>query len=113
MRNSADKQTSASANVAHMPVREIIRTARVILKLNQTQFAERLETSQSLISKYESGNTNPPTGIIDECIKIIHGKNTRDDVSLAALEARMRKVLKGPAHTQARKAFAVLLDSMG
>lgn len=111
MGTSANKLAFASNNTADMSVKEIIRTARG--NLNQTEFAERLQTSQSLISKYESGNTNPPVVIINECIKIIHGRNIHGDISLTALEVRMRKVLKGPAQAQARKVLAVLLDYMG
>ena len=99
-----------SANTADMSVKEIIRAARG--KLIQSAFAEKLKTSQSLISKYESGKTNPPAGIINECIKIIHGKEIEGDISMKSLEILMRKVLGGAAQAQARKAFAVILDSI-
>ncbi len=110
MGNSANKSTPVSSNPSDMAVKEIIRAARGVL--SQTAFAVKLHTSQSLVSKYESGNTNPPANIINECIKIIHGENIQEDISLKALEARMRKVLRGPSQAQARKAFAVILDSI-
>lgn len=112
MRNSTNKPFSIYPNTADMSVREIIRAARGSLKLNQIAFAEKMQTSQSLISKYESGKTNPPADIIDKCMLIIHRENIGGDVSIKALEARMRRVLSGPAQAGARKAFAVILDSL-
>lgn len=112
MRNRGKHIDSIGANTTDMSVREIIRTARGMLKLNQTAFAEKMQTSQSLISKYESGKTNPPADIIDKCMLIIHRENIGGDVSIKALEARMRRVLSGPAQAGARKAFAVILDSL-
>lgn len=93
-----------------MPDNEIVRTARGFL--TQTAFAALLQTRQSLISKYESGRNRPPTEILKKCIGIIQGENIKDDVSLEELGVRMKKALKGPAQAKARKAFAVLLDSI-
>jgi len=97
-------------------VKEIIRNARG--SLTQAEFVDflkehhKIKTSQGLISKYESGNANPPSEIINKCIEIIHGENADEDVSLTALEVRMRKVLRGPTHAGARRAFAIILDSL-
>lgn len=110
MGNSTKKWTSVGRIIAEMSVKEIIHTARG--SLTQSAFAELLQTRQSLISKYESGKTNPPAEIINKCMNIIHGKNIESDISLTALEKRMRKVLWGPSQAQARKAFAVILDSL-
>lgn len=110
MRKNTKKVALVVGNNAEMSVNEIIRAARG--DLSQAAFAEQLQTSQSLISKYESGNANPPAGIINKCMNIIHGKNAGGDVSLTALEKRMRKVLCGPSQAQARRAFAVILDSL-
>lgn len=107
---SAKLATFSSSNITEMPDNEIIRTARGFL--TQTAFAALLQTRQSLISKYESGKNNPPSDILKKCIAIIQGENIEGDVSLDELEARMRKILKGPAQAKARKAFAVLFDSM-
>lgn len=97
-------------NSTEMSVKEIIRSARG--ELTQAGFAALLKTKQSLISKYESGNASPPANIIDKCMEIIHGKNIEGGISLKALEVRMRKVLRGPTQAEARKAFAVILDSL-
>lgn len=97
-------------------VKEIIRNARG--SLTQAEFVDFLgdrygiKTSQGIISKYESGKASPPAGMIDKCMQIIHGRDIESDVTLKALEVRMRKVLGGPAQAGARKAFAVILDSL-
>lgn len=114
----ASQSSSASKLKVVGAVKEIIRNARRSLDLTQAEFViflkehHEIKTSQGLISKYESGTTNPPADIIDKCIEIIHGKNADSDISLMALERRMKKVLRGPSQAGARKAFAVILDSL-
>lgn len=118
MKNEARQSSSASAPKVVGTVKGIMRNARRSLGLTQAEFVDflkehhRINTSQGLISKYESGTTNPPAEIIDKCIEIIHGKNVDSDISLTALEMRMKKVLRGPSQAGARKAFAVILDSL-
>ncbi|MDP2762113.1 MAG: hypothetical protein Q8O64_17235 [Sideroxyarcus sp.] len=116
MKKMAQQSSSTNKPMMIGKVREIIRNARG--SLTQTGFVDLLKeqyeikTSQGLISKYESGITNPPADLIDKCIEIIHSKNVDGDISLTALEMRMRKVLRGPSQAGARKAFAVILDSL-
>jgi transcriptional regulator with XRE-family HTH domain len=45
---------------------------RKTLGLNQTEFAEKLETSQNLISKYEKGQVELPFKIINNLNKIFN-----------------------------------------
>lgn len=117
MKKSKGEPLSLTCNFSKIySVKETIRKARG--SLTQSMFVEflcehyEIKTSQGLISKYESGTTNPPAEIINKCMEIIHGKNADDDISLTELEERMRKVLIGPAQAGARKAFAVILDSL-
>lgn len=110
MKKSTKQATLIGSEITEMPDNEIVRTARG--HHTQTEFAALLQTRQSLISKYESGKNNPPSGILKKCMAIIQGGNIEGDVSLEELEARMRKVLKGAAQAQARRAFAVILDSL-
>ena len=118
MKNEARQSSSVSKPKTAGTVREIIRNARRSLDLTQAEFVSfiiehhKIKTSQGLISKYESGTTNPPADIIDVCIEIIHGKNCGEEVSLISLENRLRQVLRGRAQADARKAFAVILDSL-
>lgn len=102
--------------MGYSSVKNIIRNARG--NLSQAEFVEllkkhhRIKTSQGLISKYESGKTNPQSNIIDKCMEIIHEKNPGGEISMRALEVRMKKVLNGPTQAEARKAFAIILDSL-
>ena len=106
-------QICLRSNIRKMTVKETMLAARKTLNLTQGQFAKQLNASQSLISKYESGSVNPPAHIIDECMRIIHEKNINGEISINTLEERLRKVLGGPERANARKAFAVILDSLG
>jgi transcriptional regulator with XRE-family HTH domain len=45
---------------------------RKILGLNQTEFADKLETSQNLISKYEKGQVELPFKIINNLNKVFN-----------------------------------------
>lgn len=97
-------------------VKRIVRKARG--SLTQKEFVTKLlqeaniTTSQGLISKYESGQVNPPADIINACMNIIQDVNIVTDVSLDDLELKIRRVLTGPGKAQARKAFAVILDRL-
>lgn len=105
-----------SGEFIEMPIKEIIRNARG--KLTQIEFVDflndqhQMKISQGLISKYESGKVNPPAFFIELCMRIIHGENIPDEVSLDDLEERIRRVLMGPAKAEARKAFAVILERL-
>lgn len=105
-----------SGEIFEMPIKEIIRNARG--SLTQIEFVEFLDgrhqtkTSQGLISKYESGKVNPPASFIEVCMKVIHGENISDEVSLDDLEERIRRILTGHAKAEARKAFAVILEQL-
>lgn len=116
MGNSSKRTSDQDRNGPAISVREIIKKARG--SLTQIEFlallAERhnIQTSQGLISKYESGKVNPPTLIIEACMKIIHAENIPGEVSLNDLEEKIRRVLKGPAQAEARKAFAIILEHL-
>lgn len=105
-----------SDKVSESSVKRIVRKARG--SLTQQEFVAKLHqesniiTSQGLISKYETGQVNPPTDIIDACMNIIQDVNIATDVSLDDLELKIRRVLTGPSKAQARKAFAVILDRL-
>lgn len=89
-------------------MKNIIKNARG--SLTQTEFSQLLGTSQSLISKYESGVINPPALIIEACMAIIHDKNIDEDINLDELIQLMIKVLGGASQADRRKAFAVILS---
>ena len=97
-------------STGEISVKEIVRNARG--SHTQIEFANILSTKQSLISKYESGKANPPAFIINECIQIIHKMNNSDDINISSLEIKMRRVLSGDSQAAARKAFAIILDSI-
>ena len=105
-----------NTNMGEISVKGIVRNARAShTQIDFVVFLKekyQIESSQALISKYESGKANPPAEIIDVCMKIIHSKNIPGEVSLNELEEKIRKVLTGPGQAQARKAFAVILDHL-
>lgn len=99
-----------------LSVQGIIKHARG--NLTQQRFVDLLKaehkviTSQGLVSKYERGKATPSVEFINVCLEIIHDENIEGDVSLKELGARLKKSLSGPSQAGARKAFAMLLDSL-
>lgn len=110
------KTSLKNTNFGEISVKGIVRNARAShTQIDFVSFlkdAYQIESSQALISKYESGKANPPAEIIDACMKIIHSKNIPGEVSLNELAEKIKRVLTGPAQAEARKAFAIILDHL-
>ena len=51
--------------------KDIVKKARIYSGLNQTLFGDEVKKSQEMISKYESGETPPPSTLIIHCMNIL------------------------------------------
>jgi transcriptional regulator with XRE-family HTH domain len=49
----------------------LVRTARKNKGLTQSEFAEELGRAQSLVSKYERGDVEPPGSVVMHCMNIV------------------------------------------
>jgi len=96
-----------------LPVKNIIREARG--NKSQAEFSALLGKSQGLVSKYEKGIVNPPTDIIEKCMKILDMHNTNkkpDGIGTDFLAKRVRSELKSPKLDYVRQTIAMILDGV-
>lgn len=90
----------------------VIRQARKILKLNQSDFAQKLGKTQSVLSRYESGRVHAPSDIVMHCMHIIE-KNTLLDNSDSMEEIILKiRRLDGSQHIKLREALNIFLDKL-
>lgn len=90
-----------------MTISEIIANARK--GRSQKEFAEYLGKSQSVISKYESGRTNPPVDVIEKCLKI---HNMNKDISAEELASMIKDKLSNNKHKEIRVSIANLIKNI-
>jgi transcriptional regulator with XRE-family HTH domain len=86
----------------------VVRNARIQLGLTQEEFASRIQTSQSLVSKYEGGQVAPPAGILMHCVHIL-SQRADQSVSESALLELVKQRLSGKDRAGLRTAVAELI----
>lgn len=92
---------------------EIVLSARKKVEATQMEFANLLGTTQSQISKYESGQVDPPSMLIIQCMNIMgYSLLPVPDISSDMLVKLVRTKLGSPERAEARKAVAILISSL-
>lgn len=91
-----------------LTVRGIIRAARGTR--TQEAYAAELGIRQDLLCKYERGKINPPTGIIERCMRDVHILDKRRTPSARIIAERIKADLAAPELEPVRAAIANLLD---
>ena len=78
---------------------------------NQQEFAALLGITQSTLSRYESGKSNPKADLIEVCMRLVHDATNEQHPSADQLADRVRIALADPRMGQARSALAKLVDA--
>lgn len=86
---------------------EIVRSARKKLQLNQKDFGDTIEKTQCSVSRYETGDIPPPSGVVMHCMNILSNSSTSNDID--ELINRVSE-LKGSEHSKFREALNIILD---
>ncbi len=95
-----------------VPVPYIIKMARKKAGLTQKELAARLETTDTVISAYENGHTNPTVGmlqrIVNSCgmhLKVDICDTSLDEPGLLERQAKTRRImrLRAEAHAEAER----------
>jgi len=89
---------------------ELIKRARN--SRNQQEFAAMLGVTQSSLSRYESGKSNPRAEVIEQCMRLVHDAGSDQHPSADELADRVRTALADPGLGQVRSAFSKLLDAV-
>lgn len=90
---------------------DIVLSARKKAGATQGKFAQLVGTTQSQISKYESGQVDPPSTLIIHCMNIM-GYSLLPDISPDMLVKLVQTKLGGQERAEARKAVAILISSL-
>ena len=84
--------------------------------MKQKDFAQIIEKSQAMVSKYEKGTADPPSSVIIHCMNIIlereNQRKTQPVVSLEELIERVQTILGPENQAKARKIIMSFLDSI-
>lgn len=102
----ANKSNSHTTEL--LTIRGIIRAARG--PRTQEAYATELGIRQDLLCKYEKGKINPPSGIIERCMRDVHILEKRHTPSARTIAERIKNDLAAPELEPVRAAIANLLD---
>lgn len=90
---------------------EVVKRARACVNETQRAFAERLNSRQSLISKYERGLVSPPSDILIHCMNL-GGVPVIPFVSELELQKLIGEKLAGDEKATARHVVAQLVQCL-
>lgn len=89
---------------------EIVKAARERQGLTQVTFAKAIGRSQTEVSRYESGQVDPPGGLLMHCLQALGVIGAVADVSAEDLAFRIRSEFSSPNKESTRAAVWQLLD---
>lgn len=89
-----------------------ILKARRILQLNQHDFAIKLGKTQSVLSRYESGDVQPPSDVIMHCMHILDEHSSLDYSDSVEEIVQKIRALNGDQYTKLREALNIFLDNL-
>lgn len=91
----------------------LIKQARMLSQLTQSEFSEIFGVDQSLLSKYENDKINPPSNLIMHCMHIFLIDSKRvmdsDDRELNGIVSLVKLKLSGDGKQALREAIKTLL----
>lgn len=92
---------------AHSPPMKNMKRIRIDRKLNQTQLADMVGTTQPTISKIEKGDMNVTLGLIEACAKAL-GVTPVELFGLSEAQQRVLDVMSALPEDRRAAAFVVL-----
>lgn len=96
-------------NSSRLPTPDgIVRDARLRVGETQTLFAQRVRSTQPLVSKYEAGAVAPPASVLMHCIHILSDGFT-ETITEASLATLVKQRLGGREKAEMRAAVARLI----
>lgn len=84
---------------ANYSASELVQLARKAKGLKQKAFASELGKSQGVVSRYESGEVDPPADVIMHCMHILKAPSVESSVSLGAAVHAVRNALDALTET--------------
>ena len=91
----------------------LVKKARKIRGMTQVLFAAELRCAQSLVSKYERGNVEPPGGVVIHCMNIVRPSPLPQATASTADVAKLVESRLGATeYDELRSALALLIESV-
>jgi len=93
----------------------LVRQARTIKGLTQSEFAAELGRAQSLVSKYERGNVEPPGSVVMHCVNIVRPPHMTQSAPIATateLAGVVESRLSSSEYDELRSALVMLIESV-
>ena len=97
-----------------LPLPDLVRLARTTNNLSQAAFGMLLGKSQSEISRYENGVTEPPGGLVQHCMHILHTEymsESDDSITATELSELIMKSLTDDRYAGLRYALSRLIST--
>lgn len=90
---------------------DIVRKARRCRGLTQTAFAADIGRSQAEVSRYESGQIDPPSAVLLQCLEVLGYTRREQDVSAQELGDRIKRELGPDSKQSLRSAIWQMLNA--
>lgn len=79
---------------------------------SQSEFASELGVKQSTLSRYEKGEANPKTHVIEHCMHLVHWEYQDKELSVDELADKVRTQLGREDQSHLRTALSRLIDGL-
>lgn len=89
---------------------QLIRSARN--GRSQAEFARELGVSQSMLCRYEKGEANPKTDVIEHCMRLMHWGDQKQELSVEELANKVHSKLGRADQAPLRAALSKLIDGL-
>ncbi len=92
----------------------LVKKARIASKMTQIDFANSINKSQEMVSKYENKTHTPPGDVIIRCIRILEkvdASGIDEDAELAELIMKVCK-FTGASMSSKRTALRTVIDAL-
>ena len=91
---------------------EIVRFSRNILEKSQAEFGQEISKTQSVVSKYERGEVEPPSGVISHCMTILVKHRGIEEISLDDVINRLKQSAAMPIAPFLFRAVVSVIDAV-
>lgn len=81
--------------------------------MSQRAFAHAIGATQSMVSRYERGLSNPPAAVVNACMQLMHQEDASiGDISAEQLASKVINNLTKPGYARLRSIIAQLIDGV-
>lgn len=109
-KNALNAYFTGFLRVTIISISDLIKKARG--GRSQQEFAHELGVSQSMLCRYENGEANPKTEVIERCMRVMHIVELEQALSADELAEKIRTRLSSEDKAPLRIALSKLIDGL-